>query len=109
MHHGDVFVASIAVYSSYTQVLQALVEADRFPGPSVVLAYLPYQDENAPALEVLKETKLAVDTGYWPLYRWDPSKELKNEEPFSLDSDAIKSELREFLDRRNHLSHYFSW
>ena len=104
MHHADVYVASVAVYSSYTQVLQALVEADRYPGPSVVLAYLPYQNEDAPALEVLKETKLAVDTGYWPLYRWDPAKERDGKEPFALDSDAIKTELREFLDRQNHLS-----
>jgi sulfite reductase (NADPH) hemoprotein beta-component len=104
MNHGDVYVASVAVYSSYSQVLQAVMEADRFNGPSVVLAYLPYQSEDTPALEVLKETKLAVDAGYWPLYRWDPSKEYQGKEPFSLDSDAIKNDLRQFLDRQNHLS-----
>ncbi|KLO17971.1 sulphite reductase hemo protein, beta subunit [Schizopora paradoxa] len=104
MNHADIYVASVAVFSSYTQVLQALVEADRFNGPSVVLAYLPYTSEDTPALEVLKETKLAVDSGYWPLYRWDPSKERVGKEPFSLDSDAIKQELRDFLDRQNHLS-----
>lgn len=104
MNHGDVYVASVAVYASYSQVLQALIEADRFPGPSVVLAYLPYQSEDASALEVLKETKVAVDAGYWPLYRWDPSKERQGKEPFSLDSDAIKNELQQFLDRQNHLS-----
>ncbi|KAI0343116.1 sulphite reductase hemo protein, beta subunit [Trametopsis cervina] len=104
MNHGDVYVASVAVYSSYAQVLQALVEADKFDGPSVVLAYLPYQSEDTPALEVLKETKLAVDAGYWPLYRWDPSKEAQGKEPFSLDSDAVKNDLQQFLDRQNHLS-----
>ncbi|TFK51654.1 sulphite reductase hemo protein, beta subunit [Heliocybe sulcata] len=102
MNHGDVYVASVAVYSSYAQVLQAFVEADRYPGPSVVLAYLPYESEDAMALEVLKETKNAVDAGYWPLYRWDPSKE--DGEAFSLDSDAVKRELQVFLDRQNHLS-----
>ncbi|KAF8199148.1 sulfite reductase subunit beta [Pholiota molesta] len=90
MNHGDVFVASVA--------------ADRFDGPSVVLAYLPYQSEDASALDILKETKLAVDSGYWPLYRWDPSKEKDGKEPFSLDSDAIKNDLKQFLDRQNHLS-----
>ncbi|KAH9479673.1 Sulfite reductase [NADPH] subunit beta [Psilocybe cubensis] len=104
MNHGDVFVASVAVFSSYAQVLQAFAEADRFNGPSVVLAYLPYQSEDVSALEILKETKLAVDTGYWPLYRWDPSKEQAGKEPFSLDSDAIKNDLKAFLDRQNHLS-----
>ena len=104
MNHGDVFVASIAVYSSYAQVLQALVEADKFDGPSVVLAYLPYTTEDSPALDLLKETKLAVDSGYWPLYRWDPSKQAVGKEPFSLDSDAVKNDLQAFLDRQNHLS-----
>ncbi|KAJ7470401.1 hypothetical protein FB451DRAFT_1253608 [Mycena latifolia] len=104
MNHGDVYVASVAVYSSYSQVLQSLIEADRFNGPSVVLAYLPYETESASALDVLKETKVAVDTGYWPLYRWDPSNERQGKEPFSLDSDAVKNDLQQFLDRQNHLS-----
>ncbi|KAG5637790.1 hypothetical protein H0H81_003182 [Sphagnurus paluster] len=104
MNHGDVFVASVAVFSSYSQVLQSLIEADRFQGPSVVLAYLPYTTEDAPTLDVLKETKLAVDAGYWPLYRWDPAKERAGQEPFSLDSDVLKNDLRAFLDRQNHLS-----
>jgi sulfite reductase (NADPH) hemoprotein beta-component len=104
MNYGDVYVASVAVYSSYSQVLQSLIEADQFKGPSVVLAYLPYQAEDCPALNVLKETKTAVDAGYWPLYRWNPSKEREGKEPFSLDSDAIKNDLQQFLDRKNHLS-----
>jgi sulfite reductase (NADPH) hemoprotein beta-component len=104
MNYGGVYVASIAIYSSYAQVLQALVEADKFNGPSVVLAYLPYKTEESTALDLLKETKLAVDSGYWPLYRWDPSKEAAGKEPFSLDSDAVKNDLQAFLDRQNHLS-----
>jgi len=104
MNHGDVYVASVAIYSSYAQVLQAFVEADKFGGPSVVLAYLPYTTEESTALDLLKETKLAVDSGYWPLYRWDPSKDAAGKEPFSLDSDAVKNDLQAFLDRQNHLS-----
>ena len=104
MNYGGVYVASVAVYSSYAQVLQALVEADKFNGPSIVLAYLPYTTEESTALKLLKETKLAVDSGYWPLYRWDPSKEAAGKEPFSLDSDAVKNDLQAFLDRQNHLS-----
>lgn len=104
MNYGHAFVASVAVYSSYSQSLQALIEADKFKGPSVILAYLPYDSEETPALTVLKETKLAVDAGYWPLYRWDPSKDQRGEESFSLDSEAIKADLQEFLDRQTHLS-----
>ncbi|OBZ73509.1 Sulfite reductase [NADPH] subunit beta [Grifola frondosa] len=104
MNHGDVYVASVAVYSSYSQVLQALVEADGYDGPSVVVAYLPYTSEETPALQILKETKLAVDAAYWPLYRWNPAKEREGKEPFALDSDAVKNDLQQFLDRQNHLS-----
>ena len=64
MNRGDVYVASLAVYLSYSQVLQALIEADKFDGPSVVLAHLPYVTDDTSVLEILKETKLAVDAGY---------------------------------------------
>lgn len=53
MNYGNVYVASVAVYSSYTQVLQVMIEADQFKGPSVVVAYLPYLKENDSPLTVL--------------------------------------------------------
>lgn len=104
MNFGNTYVASVAVYSSYTQVLQAMVEADKFQGPSVVMAYLPYNNENDSALTVLQETKKAVDLAYWPLYRWDPSNEVKGEPTFNLDSERIKQELEDFLRRDNQLT-----
>ncbi|KAG6371713.1 hypothetical protein JVT61DRAFT_9057 [Boletus reticuloceps] len=64
------------------------MEADGHKGPSVVLAYLPYHGESSPALELLKEAKI----------------EVKGEEPFTLDSNAAKNNLQQFLDRKNHLS-----
>ena len=104
MNYGNAYVASTAVYSSYTQVLQAMLEAEKFNGPSVVLAYLPYNKENDSPLTVLQETKKAVDLGYWPLYRWDPSNEQKGEPTFNLDSERIKQELEQFLRRDNQLT-----
>ena len=104
MNFGNVYVASTAVYSSYTQVLQALLEADKFNGPSVVLAYLPYFGESDSPLTVLQETKKAVDAGYWPLYRWNPENEAKGEPSFSLDSELLKQELKAFLARDNQLT-----
>lgn len=104
MNYGNTYVASVAVYSSYTQVLQAMIEADQFEGPSVIVAYLPYFSESESPLTVLQETKKAVDIGYWPLYRWNPHNEEKNEPNFSLDSERIKNELKEFLARDNHLT-----
>ena len=104
MNFGNAYVASVAVYSSYTQVLEAMIEADQFNGPSVIVAYLPYNKESDTALTVLQETKKAVDLGYWPLYRWDPSKDDNGEPSFSLDSERIKQDLEEFLRRDNHLT-----
>ncbi|KAH8696544.1 SE, putative sulfite reductase [Talaromyces proteolyticus] len=103
MNFGNAYVASVAVYGSYTQVLQAMAEADQYDGPSVVLAYLPYNKENDSPLTVLQETKKAVDLGYWPLYRWNPSTD-DSEPKFSLDSERIKNELEEFLRRDNQLT-----
>ncbi|CAG8922509.1 unnamed protein product [Penicillium salamii] len=104
MNRGNAYVASVAVYSSYTQVLQAMSEAQQFKGPSVVVAYLPYNQENDSALTVLQETKKAIDLGYWPLYRWNPENEAKGEPKFVLDSERVKRDLEQFLRRDNQLT-----
>ncbi|CAK9438325.1 uncharacterized protein LODBEIA_P25490 [Lodderomyces beijingensis] len=103
MNHGDCYVASVAVYSSYTQVLQAFIEADKFNGPSIILAYLPYHKESDNTLSVLQETKKAVDSGYWPLYRYDPYAE-KEQEVFKLDSSNLRKQLKDFLEQENRLT-----
>lgn len=102
MNYGGVYVASTALYADYTQVVQALMEADRFDGPSIVLAHVPYDAAETPALEVLRETKLAVDSGYWPLYRWNPS--AADGQVFRLDSVRVRQQLQDFLDRQSHLT-----
>lgn len=114
MNYGGVYVASVAVHFSYAQVLRAFIEADSFQGPSVVLAYAPKvsrpisSGSNAimnDTLAALKETKLAVDQGYWPLYRWNPLINVSDiSSPFTLDSEKLKKELRIFLERENHLA-----
>lgn len=104
MNFGNAYVASVAVYGSYTQVLEAMIEAEKFKGPSVILAYLPYDREDDTPVTVLQETKKAVDMGYWPLYRWDPTGEHRGEANFKLDSERIKKELEEFLRRDNYLT-----
>lgn len=104
MNFGNAYVASVAVYSSYTQVMEAMIEANRFVGPSVIMAYLPFHKESDSPLTVLQETKKAIDCGYWPLYRWNPFNEDGGEPNFSLDSECIKQELEEFLKRDNHLT-----
>ncbi len=103
MNYGNTYVSSVAIYSSYTQVLHSLIEAENFNGPSIVLAYLPYFNESDNAITILQETKKSIDSGYWPLYRWNPKIE-SIEKQFQLDSFRIKKELKDFLDRENKLS-----
>ena len=103
MNYGECYVASVAIYSSYTQVLQAFIEAEKFNGPSIVLAYLPYHRESDSTLTVLQETKKAVDSGYWPLYRYNPR--VQNEtDAFKLDSSNLRKQLLDFLERENKLT-----
>lgn len=103
LNYGNAYVASVAIYGNYSQTVQALLEAEKFKGPSVVMAYLPGGDDDSlPALEVLKTTKKAMETGYWGLYRFDPTK--PEAQAFSLDSVRIKKDLSDFLDRQNLLT-----
>ncbi|KAJ2636034.1 Sulfite reductase [NADPH] subunit beta [Coemansia sp. RSA 1286] len=106
MNYGTAYVASVAVYASYTQVLQALAEADAYPGPSVVVAYLPHAEgvfsSNDSPIEVLQQSKRAVDSGAWPLFRWNP--ESSGDARFQLDSEKLRRELGEFLRRDNALA-----
>ncbi|GAA6059984.1 hypothetical protein JCM10212_001333 [Sporobolomyces blumeae] len=105
MTYGNAYVASVAVYGDFAQTLRALAEADAYKGPSIVLAYLPGGEvDSTSALEVLKQTKKAIEVGSWPLYRWDPSAESRGRDVFELDSEKIKADLRSFLDRQNHLT-----
>ncbi|GAA5982523.1 hypothetical protein JCM11641_006144 [Rhodosporidiobolus odoratus] len=105
MTYGNAYVASVAVYGDFAQTLRAISEADAYKGPSIILAYLPGgEDDSTPALELLKQTKKAIEVGSWPLYRWDPSAEKRGKDVFELDSEKIKADLRTFLDRQNHLT-----
>lgn len=99
MSFGNVYAASVAVYASYTQLLQALLEAQAFNGPAVVVAYLPTQ-EGEDALHSLKRTKQAVESGFWPLYRFNA----EGSGDIKLDSYVLKQSLKDFLSREQKLT-----
>ncbi|ORY35778.1 hypothetical protein BCR39DRAFT_32499 [Naematelia encephala] len=112
LNMGDIYVSSVAVYADYSNVINAMREAESFSGPGLVLAYLPWGEkedgkdighgEKAGPLQRLQETKRAVAGGWWPLFRFDPRK--SEDKQFIIDSPIIKEKLREFLDRQSHLS-----
>ncbi|MDP2646470.1 MAG: pyruvate:ferredoxin (flavodoxin) oxidoreductase [Desulfobacterales bacterium] len=99
MVYGYVYVASVSMGASKTQTLKAFIEADNYPGPSVVICYAPCinQGINKGMGKSQEESKLAVQTGYWPLFRYNPLLKAQGKNPFILDSKAPNGAVQEFL------------
>ncbi len=99
MSYGYVYVASVAMGYSKKQLMKAVVEAESYDGPSLILAYSPCINHG-----ILKgmgksqeEEKLAVQCGYWPLYRYNPQLKAEGKNPFILDSKEPDGSLQDFL------------
>ncbi len=97
MTYGYVYVASIAMGANKNQTLKALVEAERYPGPSLVIAYSPCINHGINMSKTQREEQLAVEAGYWPLYRYNPELALDGKNPFVLDSKEPTGNFRDFL------------
>jgi pyruvate-ferredoxin/flavodoxin oxidoreductase len=97
--YGDVYVAQIAMGADNAQTVKALAEADAHPGPSLVIAYSHCIAHGIEMKTGMEQQKLAVDTGYWPLFRYDPKHAESGEHPFRLDSRPPKLPLTEFTSR----------
>jgi len=94
--YGHVYVAQVAFGARDTQTVKALVEADAHPGPSLVIAYSPCIAHGYDLAHGLDQQKLAVDSGYWPLYRFDPRRTGVGEAALALDCAAPKLALDRF-------------
>ncbi|MBI4171787.1 MAG: pyruvate:ferredoxin (flavodoxin) oxidoreductase [Actinobacteria bacterium] len=97
--YGDVYVAQIAMGADNAQTVKALAEADAYDGPSLVIAYSHCIAHGIEMAQGMEQQKAAVDTGYWPLYRYDPRSSRPGEHPFKLDSRKPKLALRAFTDK----------
>jgi pyruvate-ferredoxin/flavodoxin oxidoreductase len=94
--YGNVYVAQIAMGSSDAQTVKALIEAEAYDGPSIVIAYSHCIAHGINMQLGLDQQKLAVDSGYWPLYRYNPDLITEGKNPFSLDSKTPKIPFRNF-------------
>jgi len=105
MSYGYVYVAQVALGASQVQFINAIKEAEAYDGPSIIIAYAPCINHGLKAGMGLsqKEEKLAVECGYWQLYRYNPALIEEGKNPFSLDSkepdwtkfqDFLKGEVR---------------
>jgi pyruvate-ferredoxin/flavodoxin oxidoreductase len=94
--YGHVYVARVAFGAKDAQTLRAFAEADAYPGTSLIIAYSPCIAHGYDLAHGLEQQKLAVDSGYWPLYRFDPRRREAGGRPFVLDSAAPKADLTAF-------------
>jgi len=96
--YGNVYVAQVALGGSDIQTVKALLEADAWDGPSLVIAYSTCIAHGIDMATSMSHQKDAVRSGYWPLYRYRPSRD-EHDQPFQLDSAAPTVPLREFAEQ----------
>ena len=101
MSYGYIYVASIAMGANHAQALQAIAEAEAYPGPSLIIAYAPCINHGINMGKSQAEEKKAVESGYWPLYRYNPQLAEEGKNPFILDSKAPTADYREFIMGEN--------
>jgi pyruvate-ferredoxin/flavodoxin oxidoreductase len=97
--HGNAYVAQIAMGANDVHALKTILEAEAYPGPSLIIAYSHCIAHGYDMCHGLDQQKLAVNTGYWPLFRYNPIKE--KGQRFSIDCKPPSVQLSEFLYHEN--------
>ncbi|TDT51081.1 pyruvate:ferredoxin (flavodoxin) oxidoreductase [Fonticella tunisiensis] len=97
--YGYVYVAQVAMGADKNQLMKALVEAESYDGPSIIIAYAPCINQGLKRGmgKSQDEEKLAVQSGYWHLYRYNPMLKEQGKNPFVLDSKEPTLSVRDFL------------
>ena len=101
MSYGNVYVASVAFGAKDEHTLRAFLEAEAYNGPSIIIAYSHCIAHGIDMEKALDEQKAAVDSGYWPLYRYNPTLVLEGKNPLQLDSRQAKIPVSEYCYREN--------
>jgi pyruvate-ferredoxin/flavodoxin oxidoreductase len=97
MTYGNVYVARVAFGAKDAQTLKAFQEAESFPGTSIIIAYSHCIAHGYDMAFGLDQQRLAVETGYWPLYRFDPRRAVEGQSALKLDSAPPKGDLAEYM------------
>jgi len=97
--YGYIYVAQVSMGANKNQFMKALVEAESYDGPSIIIAYAPCINHGIKAGmgKAQEQEKNAVDAGYWHLYRYNPTLKEEGKNPFILDSKEPKASFRDFL------------
>jgi pyruvate-ferredoxin/flavodoxin oxidoreductase len=95
--YGHVYVARVAFGAKMAQTVQAFLEAEAYPGPSLIIAYSHCIAHGYDMAHGAAQQKLAVDSGVWPLYRFDPRRTTKEEPPMRLDYGPPKARVADYM------------
>jgi pyruvate-ferredoxin/flavodoxin oxidoreductase len=97
MSYGNVYVAKVAMGAKDMQVAKAFVEAESYDGPSLIIAYSHCIAHGFDLVQGCEQQKLAVDSGHWPLFRFDPRRVTEGQGPLQMDSPAPKIDLATYI------------
>ena len=100
INYEDVYVASVSMGADMSQCIKAFTEAERYNGPSIVVAYAPCKQHKIKVGTTQQEQFRAVECGYWNLFRYDPTIKNKNKR-MKIDSHGDPKKIMDFLNREN--------
>jgi pyruvate-ferredoxin/flavodoxin oxidoreductase len=96
MTYGNIYVAKVALGANTNQTVKAFIEAESYPGPSLIIAYAQCINHGIDMVNGYEEQKKAVACGHWPLYRFDPRLKEEGKNPLQLDSRAPTLSFEEY-------------
>jgi pyruvate-ferredoxin/flavodoxin oxidoreductase len=105
MSYGNVYVAQVAMGARDSQTLSSFLEAESYAGPALIIAYCPCIAHGYDMRQQLEHQKNAVHAGYWLLYRFDPRRAERGENPLQLDSKPPFGDFGAYLASENRFSH----
>ena len=97
MSYGHIYVASVCLGANMNQVVKAMLEAESYDGPSIIIAYAPCIAHDIDLSHSIEEEKRAVESGYWSIYRYNPQLLAENKNPFIYETRDPKADMLDFL------------
>ncbi|MCU0288151.1 MAG: thiamine pyrophosphate-dependent enzyme, partial [Acidobacteria bacterium] len=97
MSYGHIYVASVCLGANMNQLVKAMLEAEAYDGPSIIIAYAPCINHGMDMSKTVEEQKKAVESGYWNIFRYNPDLKKEGKNPFIYETKDPKTELTDFL------------
>jgi len=99
MSYGNVYVARVAMGANDSQTVQAFIEAEQYDGPSIIIAYSHCIAHGINMTKGMEQQKLAVNSGYWPMFRYNPMAVAEGKPPLHLDSRSPSIPVKDYMYR----------